>query len=956
MAEINDAYNLEADADLSGLNQATDGIEELVDSILEADNAAEDVSSSADKSAKAVSDLGKKSDNTGDDVENLVDSLNDGDRAMTDLSGEAGDLESELTDAGDQAEETEQELRDMNETASDSESAFNNASSGLSGFAGAALGAVSAIGGLAVLQTVTGFMTESVGAGFELEKQLNRIGDVTGLMGSELEEAKDIARTLWSEGFGESPQEVVDAIGQVQNITDATGQTLQDLTTYALALSNTFGFDIQESTRAANQLMEQFGITGEEAFSIVAGIMQETGDPAGDLLDTLQEYSSIFAEMGLSADEVAGRMVGAAEAGVFGYDKTADAMREFTIRFKEGTDEQEAAWDSLIDKTGEFVFTTEGGLEGSIGSFDELQMAVSEGAISISDAGNMMHDALMQIEDPAERARIATTLIGTQYEDLGEDILAAFDDDGTLTNFDGTMASIAANTAKNISPMERFKRTMQTLVGQAITPMIRAVFDELNPALEGLSEWMQNGGLDSIDAFTSGIADDLAPTIDSVIDFVGGLIDEFQRFASENPQVIQVVMGIAAAIATAVTAFVAINAILGTVTAAVGAVSGGLAVLAPVIGFLLSPIGLLIAAATLLYLAYQTNFLGFRDLVNGAIAEIVPIVEGLIASLKRIWDDVQPKLAALAAWFTADAIPLMQTAVQTLMDNYITPFINLMLTIWDTISPTLQSLLDWFLTTGLNLIQDAIRAYMDLYVQPMIDLLLSIWTTVQPAFVSMFNWFMGDGLPLINDAVMDFINTYVQPMIDLLLGLWSAVSPSLNDLLNWFTTTGIPTMMTKITEIIEKFNAFRDRANTIWDAVQGGINKLKDNFNTFFGDMLQPITDIMTKIDELISLIGDIKFPKPPDWFSDIVGFAGQGLTAGGNSNITGARGFGEGFAGGSEGFGSGAGAGFGQPIVVQSYLMVDGQVLAQAIERVRAENPNGKARPTPLRATMGVL
>lgn len=805
-------------------------------------------------------------------------------------------------------------------------SGLDKARGGLDSFAGAALGAVSAIGGLAVVQSVTGFIGDSITAGFEFEQQLNRIAGATGATGTELEEMKNIARDVWEQGFGTAPEEVINAMTQVSNITGTTGEELQSLTEGALALSATFGTDVNESTRAANQLMEQFGITGTEAFDIIAGMMQESGDPAGDLLDTLQEYGSIFAEMGLSADEVATQLTNASEAGVFGFDKSADAMREFTIRFKEGTDEQAAAWDTLIDKTGDFTFVTEGGLQGSIGSFEELQMAVAEGSITIGDAGDMMHDALMSIEDPVERARLATTLVGTQFEDLGEDILATFDQTEVIDDFSGSIDGVKQSTLNAVSPTEKFKRSMQGFISQAVNPLIAAIIEELVPALDSFTAWLKGGGLDSVEEFASSLIDNLIPIVNDVIGFVTELTQEFSRFVNENPEVVAFVQKVAISLGVALAAFLAISGVIATVTSVLGGLGAGLGVAAAAIAFILSPIGLLVAAIALLALAYQTNFLGFKDAVAAAIDYIVP------------------KLNELYNWFVSTGLPAIQGALNTFVSDVWTPFRDGLGTIWETVSGGLQSLFNWFVADALPFIKLAMQIYMDNYITPLINLLAGIWNAVSVGLLALGDWFLSTGLPFIKLAVQTLMDNYITPFINLLAGIYGAVSVGLSLLKNWFTESGLPAMTTKIQEIIDKFNAFRDRANTIWDAISTAMNGMKTNFTEIFAAMISPIQDVIDMVDELINAISNIDFPDvTPDWVDDIVpGFAATGLIGTG----------GQGFAGGSFG---GGGSGNNSPFIIQNHLYMDGQEIAIAVDRARSEMPSNNSRPIPLRASMGV-
>lgn len=808
-------------------------------------------------------------------------------------------------------------------------SGLNKAKDGLDSFAGAATGAVAAIGGLAIVQSVTGFITDSITAGFEFEQQLNRIAGATGATGEELEEMKDIARDVWEQGFGTAPEEVINAMTQVAGVTHASGDELKSLTENALAFSATFGTDVTESTRAANQMMTQFGISGEEAFDLLAFTMQNAGDPAGDFLDTIQEYSSIFAEMGLTSDQVINALMNAQESGVFGFDKSADAMREFTIRFKEGTEEQEAHWNTLIQSSDDFAIHFEDGSTRAITSFDQLRLEVANGNLTIAEAGDMMRTSLQGIEDETTRAAIATSLIGTQYEDLGEDILGAFTV-GSIGDYTESMDKVKQSTLNAISPTEKFKRSMQGFISQAVNPLIAAVIEELVPALDSFTEWLKGGGLDGVEAFASSLAGDLIPIVNDVIDFVIDLSEQFIQFVKDNPEIVAFVQKVAVSLGIAYAAFVSIGAIVATVSGVIGGLGAGLGVLGAALAFILSPIGLLVGAIALLALAYQTNFLGFKDAVGEAIDYIVP------------------KLGELYGWFIETGLPAIKNAIDDFKNNVWTPLKDALGTIWDTVSPALQALYGWFIETGLPIIQTAITTYMNEYITPMIALMLTIWDTVSPAFNSLYGWFMNTGLPAIMNNITSFKDSYITPMIELVAGIWAGVSVGLGLFKNWFTESGVPAITDKIQEIVDKFNAMRDRANTIWDAISTAMNSLKTNFANIFSAMLQPVQDVIDIVESLISTIGNIKFPSAPDWVSDIGGMIPgvRGLTSGG-SGVIGAE-MGQGFAAGS------GGSGGAQGLVVHSHLYMDGREIMQAVERAKAESPSGNSRPIPLRITQG--
>ena len=110
---------------------------------------------------------------------------------------------------------------------------------------------------------------------------------------------------------------------------------IEELTQNALMLRDTFGFDIQEQMRAVNMLMDQFGLSGEEAFNLIAQGAQNGLDKNGDLLDSINEYSVHFKSLGLDAEDMFNSFANGADAGTFSVDKLGDAVKDFGIRVKD---------------------------------------------------------------------------------------------------------------------------------------------------------------------------------------------------------------------------------------------------------------------------------------------------------------------------------------------------------------------------------------------------------------------------------------------------------------------------------------------------------------------------------------------------------------------------------------------------------------------------------------------
>lgn len=73
---------------------------------------------------------------------------------------------------------------------------------------------------------------------------------------------------------------------------------MQTLTEAAFAFEDISGYSPEESLRAANSLMNQFGVTAEEAYNLMVQGQQQGLDFSGELLDSINEYAPQFEKWG----------------------------------------------------------------------------------------------------------------------------------------------------------------------------------------------------------------------------------------------------------------------------------------------------------------------------------------------------------------------------------------------------------------------------------------------------------------------------------------------------------------------------------------------------------------------------------------------------------------------------------------------------------------------------------
>lgn len=128
----------------------------------------------------------------------------------------------------------------------------------------------------AVSTAILGAGTAIAGAGIysvkfadEYNSALNSVQQKTGILSDGINGFDTTLKNVFSAGYGESFQDVADAMSTVSQQTKLSGQELENTTQNALSLKETFGFEVSESIRSVQMLMTQFGISSEEAFNLI---------------------------------------------------------------------------------------------------------------------------------------------------------------------------------------------------------------------------------------------------------------------------------------------------------------------------------------------------------------------------------------------------------------------------------------------------------------------------------------------------------------------------------------------------------------------------------------------------------------------------------------------------------------------------------------------------------------
>lgn len=380
----------------------------------------------------------------------------------------AGHAAENLAEANGRASEATEELSNASEQAAEeAERAGNKGTDAI----GAVAGALAAAGITAKVMEIAGAVYELAGSFSEAEKTI--VG-ATGATGRELDELMSNSLDVYASSSAENLNEVAAGMMNVKTATGLTGDALEEATDAALVLNNVLGYEVSESSRTAGALMKNFGVSAQEAYNLIAIGAQNGADKNGDLLDVLNEYSAQYSALGLSAEEFVSSLVDGAEAGVFSVDKVGDAVKEFNIRAKDGSDTTAEAFELL-------------GMNA-----DVMSEKFAAGGDTARTAFFEVVNALESMDDPMAKNAAAVGLFGTQYEDLEATVLPVLSgiEGGTLDMYDavGTLAEGAQSMGDE---WQAAGNSIKAAFGAAITPAVSAGSSALAGFVQGVGEFLQ---------------------------------------------------------------------------------------------------------------------------------------------------------------------------------------------------------------------------------------------------------------------------------------------------------------------------------------------------------------------------------------------------------------------------------------------------------------------------------
>ncbi|MFC7909072.1 phage tail tape measure protein [Streptomyces nigra] len=300
-----------------------------------------------------------------------------------------------------------------------------------------------------------------------------RLGAQLGATPAEAQKYGKLAGSLYADAVTEDFQTAADTISAVMRAgiapPGATEAQLKRIATQVSDLSTTFELDLGQTANAVGQMLKTgLAKDGTEAVDILTAGLQKMGPRADDLMDTFNEYSTVFRQTGLDAKTMTGLLSQGMAAGARDTDVVADAIKEFVLITQGGGKEVDAAFKEI-------------GLSGK-----QMQSMLAKGGPSAARGMDLMFDRLRKVKDPAKRAEIAVALFGTKAEDTQKALFSL--DPSKATDALGKVGGKAdemGNTLRDNAgtKLEAFKRGMQQ-------NLIEFLGGEVLPRLEGFFRFM----------------------------------------------------------------------------------------------------------------------------------------------------------------------------------------------------------------------------------------------------------------------------------------------------------------------------------------------------------------------------------------------------------------------------------------------------------------------------------
>jgi len=597
------------------------------------------------------------------------------------------------------------------------------------------------------------------------EAAVNRYIASTGKAVSETDKYKDLMETIYQNNYGESIQDVADKMRIVSNILgDLPDEELQKVVEKSYMLEDAYGMDFQENVRGVNALIDQFGITAEQAYELINQGAQKGLNQNQDLTDQIAEYSTYYAKLGFTAEDFFNMMIAGAEDGAYQIDYLNDAMKEFGIRTKDNSTSTNDAYTTL-------------GL-----NVEEVNNKFAQGGDKAQEAFAEVTKAIMAIEDPVKRNEIGVALFGTKFEDLEESAVFAMSSAKDQVNMLGdtveqTSETMYGGTSAKAQEALRSIQTAFASLGETLLPIIAPIVEKIAELAKKFSE--------------------LSPTIQKIIAVVAAIVAAFApvtivigKVISAVGTIMPVIAKIGGLLAKGLPILKAIGAAIGAVVSALGWPVVAIMAIIGVITLLWNKCEWFRDGVKAIWEAIKAGFLAAYEWLKG-------IIDGIVGFFQGLWNSIVTIFTPLVQWFTE-----LFTSIWKTIESILNVIVGLFKGTWELIKAVWGVVAQWFNDKVIK----PIKNFFTPIVQWFKNIFTTAWTGIKNVFAPVANFFKG-----IWNGIKSAFGSVTSWFKDTFSKAWTAVK-------NVFSTGG------KIFSGIKE--GIASTFKTVVNGIIGGINKV----------------------------------------------------------------------------------------------------------------------------------
>ncbi|WP_337080101.1 phage tail tape measure protein, partial [Bacillus anthracis] len=687
----------------------------------------------------------------------------------------------------------------------------------------------------------------TVGIAIDFDRSQRKIQASLGLTQKGAENLGKISKDVWKKGFGESLEEVDQALVKVfQNMRDVPYDELQMASEDVLTLAKVYDVDLNEATRGAGQLMSQFGLSTQETFDLLAAGAQEGLNYSDELFDNLSEYAPLFKQGGFSAQEMFTILANGTKNGSYNLDYINDLVKEFGIRVQDGSKGVSEGFGDLSEET------------------QKVWESFNEGKGTAADVFNAVLGDLQKMDDKVKANQIGVALFGVKWEDMGaEAVLSLNDVNGGLGDVNGRM--------------EEMKKLQEESLGQQFQKALRETQAAFEPIGKKLAE----------------LAKDVLPP---VVEGIKTLADGFTKLPEPIQNFVYVFAGLIAVVgilAPIIAAVVVSVSVLGTTLGVVMLVIAGVAAVIAGVIWAIKNWGQITDWLSEKWSQFsswfgelwsglvQTCSDGWSstvDYFSGAWSSFIEMMHSFFDPIGQFFSELWSGIVETASsWWSnlvMTASELWGTLVQAWQDTW-----NTILTVLDPIISAVSVVLE----AGWLLIQAGTQIAWAVISKYIIDPMVEAYNWCKSQLGELVSW-LNSQWETVKSYTLAAWNLVKQYVIQPVQELWNWTKQKLGDLANWilsnwesiksYTLTAWNLVKQYvINPVTEAYNTAKQKFTDLYNSAKEKFDSVKnaaqEKFDAAKRNIIDPIKEAVGKVEEFVGKIKGffdnlkLKIPKP---------------------------------------------------------------------------------------------